>query len=67
MRNDIRVVTAYSVRNVIFPDINSARMCNRIFYKNTEQIESVVAVEFRGKLFPTNPLIILTEKPNGNA
>jgi hypothetical protein len=51
---------------MIFASEYAAQMSNELFYGGSEPIKPVVAVEFNGSIFPTNPLIVVSEEQHGN-
>lgn len=56
-----KLVTAYAVHNAVFPNRGSAELARDVMYKG-EKVFPVAAIEFNGYIYPTNPLIQLTEK-----
>jgi hypothetical protein len=64
MKN-IKLVTAYAVRNIIFPTESAAELARDVIYKG-DTVVPIAAIEFNGYIYPTNPLIPLREKSHGN-
>lgn len=61
------LVTAYAVRNMVFANKKLAKTMNLMLYKGEERITAILAVAHEDRIFPTNPLIMISEKQNGNA
>jgi len=62
MKN-IKLVTAYAVRNIIFPTESAAELARDVIYKG-DTVVPIAAIEFNGYIY--NPLIPLREKSHGN-
>jgi len=57
-----KLTTAFCVRSMVFDSKNGADLANDLFYKGTETIRKIIAVEYNNRIFCTNPLILVGDE-----